>query len=86
MTPTRRLRVWRTAARTAGWITSMTGIPAASVNRSLASRSIAADAVLHAMTIAFTPSATRSSSTPRASSRTSAIGRGPYGPFAVSPT
>ena len=86
ITPIRPFRVCRTAARTAGWMTSTTGMPAASVKRSRASRNMAADAVLQAMTSIFTPESTISSSTASEYSRTSAIGFGPYGECAVSPT
>src|SRR6187402_1242729 len=47
---------------------------------------MAALAVLQAITSAFTPRSTRSSSTASAYARTSAIGLGPYGECAVSPT
>jgi hypothetical protein len=86
ITPMRPFRVCRTAARTAGWMTSTTGMPAASVNRSRASRSIAAEAVLQAITSSFTPDSTSSSSTASEKRRTSAIGFGPYGECSVSPT
>jgi hypothetical protein len=54
--------------------------------RSRASRRHAALALLHAITSAFTPLPASSSMTVSACRRTSAIGFGPYGPFAVSPT
>ena len=54
MTPTLPLLVAETARRTAGAITSITGIE----YRSLASRRTAALAVLQAITIALTPAAT----------------------------
>ena len=66
ITPTRPLRVARTAERTAGWMTSTTGMPAPTVYRSRASRRTAEEAVLQAITSAFTPCATRSSMTARA--------------------
>ena len=77
MTPMRLVRVRRVAARTAGSTTSTTGMPAPIVKRSRASRNIAAEAVLQAITSSFTPWATRSSITARAYSRTSASGFGP---------
>ncbi|CAH0326342.1 hypothetical protein SRABI128_05283 [Microbacterium sp. Bi128] len=77
ITPTRPVRVAATARRTAGWITSITGIPYRAVYRSRASRSTAADAELQAMVSSFTPESTSSSMTPRALARTSAMGRGP---------
>ena len=54
ITPTLPLLVAETARRTAGAITSITGIE----YRSLASRRTAALAVLQAITIALTPAAT----------------------------
>ena len=81
ITPTRPFRVAATARRTAGWITSITGIE----YRSRASRNIAALAVLHAITIALTPCSTKLSIISSANARTSASGLGPYGPRAVSP-
>ena len=77
MTPTRPLRVAATARRTAGWITSMTGMPYLAVYRSRASRRTAADAELQAMVSSLTPESTSSSITPRALARTSAMGSGP---------
>ena len=77
ITPTRPVRVAATARRTAGWITSITGIPYRAVYRSRASRSTAADAELQAMVSSLTPESTSSSMTPRAFARTSAMGRGP---------
>ena len=85
MTPIRPDRVAATARRAAGRITSTTGIPRRSVYRSRASRSIADDAVLHAMTSIFTPASTRSSMTSSACARTAASGLGPYGVLRVSP-
>ena len=82
MTPTCPVRVAATARRTAGRITSTTGTG----YRSLASARQAADAVLQAMTSILTPLSTSWSPMARACRRTSAIGSGPYGPFAVSPT
>ena len=82
ITPTRPARVADTARRTAGWTTSMTGTS----YRSRASRRVAALAELQAMTSALTPSSTRRSMISRENARTSASGRGPYGPRAVSPT
>ena len=67
--PMRLFRVADTARRTAGRMTSTTGIG----YRSRASRMKAAVAVLQAMTIIFTPRATSSSATMRAYSRTCAI-------------
>ena len=66
ITPMRPVLVCLTAARAAGWMTSTTGMPYACSYRSRASRSTAEDAVLHAMTSAFTPCSTRSSITCRA--------------------
>ncbi|MNW58910.1 hypothetical protein D3C74_367990 [compost metagenome] len=66
-----------TARRTAGWMTSTTGIPYRAVYRSRASRSTAAEAELHAITSSFTPASTNSSMTPKALARTWAIGNGP---------
>jgi hypothetical protein len=80
------LLVAATARRTAGWITSMTGMPYFAVYRSRASRRTAADAELQAIVSSLTPESTSSSITPRALARTSAMGNGPYGPLAVSPT
>src|SRR6478735_2495879 len=82
MTPTSPVRVAATARRTAGRITSTTGTS----YRSRASARQAAEAVLHAMTRIFTPLSTSRSPTANACRRTSAMGSGPYGPFAVSPT
>src|SRR4051795_11112029 len=79
------MRPWwvaATARRVAGRITSTTGTS----YRSRASRSIAAEAELQAMTSALTPCSTRWSRHSRAYSRTSPIGLGPYGWRAVSPT
>ncbi len=73
ITPMRPLRVVDMAVRTAGPITSTTGTS----YLSRASRSIAADAVLHAITSIFTPCSTSVSSTSSAYLRTSAIGLGP---------
>ena len=81
ITPTRPERVASVALRTAGWITSTTGIS----YRSLASVSMAALALLQAMTSILTPSATSWSRHSRANARISGIGRGPYGVRAVSP-
>ena len=77
ITPIRPVRVAATARRAAGRITSTTGIPRRSVYRSRASRSIADDAVLHAMTSSFTPASTRSSMTSSACARTAASGLEP---------
>src|SRR5674476_17841 len=85
MTPTLPVRLAATARRAAGRITSTTGMPCPTVYRSRASRSTAAEAVLHAMTSIFTPASTRSSITASAWARTSASGLGPYGLFRVSP-
>src|SRR6478609_451414 len=82
MTPTSPVLVAATARRTAGRITSTTGTS----YRSRASARHAADAVLQAMTRILTPLSTSRSATARACRRTCAIGNGPYGPFAVSPT
>src|SRR5689334_15106560 len=82
MTPTSPVLVTATARRTAGRITSTTGTS----YRSRASARHAADAVLQAMTRILTPLSTSRSATARACRRTCAIGNGPYGPFAVSPT
>ena len=73
MTPTLPDRVAATARRTAGWITSITGIE----YLSRASRSIAALAVLQAITSALTPCSTRKSKVSSEKSRTSASGLGP---------
>src|SRR5450759_2905151 len=85
MTPTLPVRLAATARRAAGRITSTTGMPRPTVYRSRASRSTAAEAVLHAMTSILTPASTRSSITASAWARTSASGLGPYGLFRVSP-
>ena len=69
----RPLRVADTARRTAGWMTSITGTE----YRSRASRSIAALAVLQAITSALTPASTKSSKISNAKVRTSASGLGP---------
>jgi len=73
ITPIRPLRVVESAVRTAGPMTSITGTE----YRSRASRSMAADAVLQAITSIFTPWSTRVSSTSSAYRRTSAMGLGP---------
>ncbi|SHV84897.1 Uncharacterised protein [Mycobacteroides abscessus subsp. abscessus] len=83
MTPILLLCVVCTARRTAGSTTSMTGTGA---YRSRASRRHAADAVLQAITRAFTPRPTRSSPMVSACLRISGMVSGPYGPLPVSPT
>src|SRR5665811_472858 len=85
MTPTLPVRLAATARRAAGRITSTTGMPRPTVYRSRASRSTAAEAVLHAITSILTPASTSSSITASAWARTSASGLGPYGLFRVSP-
>ncbi|CAB4557831.1 unannotated protein [freshwater metagenome] len=77
ITPTFPFEVKATALRTAGWITSTTGIDLPLVYLSLASRKTAAEAELQAITRTFTPSSTSLSITARASSRTSESGLGP---------
>jgi len=82
ISPTVRRAVAATARRTAGAMTSTTGMS----YRSRASRRQALEALLQAITSSFTPCSTRPSIAASACRRTSASGSGPYGPCAVSPT